>query len=100
MIQRCIQLRLRLFALDEQFAATGTMSVHSSKLYLAWSNSFTRTLTALGKSVPQTPPQRAGRTGPVGSPAKPQHASLAALLARDGPFNAGDPPALATPRPT
>lgn len=53
LIERAIQLKLRVSAMDMSFAATGEMSTHATKAYLAWSNSFTRCLACLGlTSIP------------------------------------------------
>ena len=42
--------------MDLIFAKTGAMSAHASRIYLAWSNSFTRTLAALGLDAAKPPP--------------------------------------------
>jgi hypothetical protein len=54
-IERCIQLKLRIAAMDLDFAATGTMSSHATKSYLAWSNSFVRALNSLGLEAAPAP---------------------------------------------
>jgi hypothetical protein len=49
LIEQCVQLRLRLAVMDRAFAeAGGTMTAHDSRTYLAWSNSYSRTLRQLG----------------------------------------------------
>lgn len=57
LIERACQLTLRLAKMDQGFAATGAQSDHSSRVYLAWSNSLTRTLSQLGMSptAPRVP---------------------------------------------
>ena len=48
MIERAVQLTLRIADMDRKFADTGAMSDFASRTYLAWSNSLTRTLAKLG----------------------------------------------------
>ncbi len=49
LIEQCVQLRLRLAVMDRAFAeAGGAMTAHDSRTYLAWSNSYSRTLRQLG----------------------------------------------------
>ena len=47
LIERCAMLQLRIAALDARII-DGTFTEYDSKVYLAFSNSLTRTLTALG----------------------------------------------------
>ena len=47
-IEQVCQIRLRLAAMDRQFAETGMLSEHSGRQYLAWANSSARLLTKLG----------------------------------------------------
>ena len=54
-IERAVQLKLRVAAMDLDFAATGTMSSHATKSYLAWSNSFVRALNTLGLEATPAP---------------------------------------------
>ncbi len=48
LIERCVQLTLRVAAMDRKFMATGTQTEHDSRTYLAWSNSLARALRDLG----------------------------------------------------
>jgi hypothetical protein len=48
LIERACQLTLRVALMDQAFAETGEMSDHTSRVYLAWSNSLSRTLRELG----------------------------------------------------
>ena len=56
LIERAVQLKLRLIGMDLTFAETGAMSAHAARTYLAWSNSFTRTLAVLGLHPAKEPP--------------------------------------------
>ncbi len=57
LVEQLLQLKLRLVTMDELFlGAGGSMSAHDSRVYLAWSNSFTRGLRQLGL---EAPPERA-----------------------------------------
>ena len=47
-IEQLAQLKLRLSKMDATFLETGEMSIHYSKIYLAWSNSYARLLNQLG----------------------------------------------------
>ena|SRR5271170_2684935 len=47
LVERCAMLQLRIAALDARII-DGTFTEYDSKVYLAFSNSLTRTLTALG----------------------------------------------------
>src|SRR5450631_3337055 len=56
LIEQAAQLKLQLAVMDRRFAETNEMSAHDSRVYLAWSNSLTRTLRELGiKGVPPRP---------------------------------------------
>jgi hypothetical protein len=48
LIDRCVQLTLRVAAMDRKFAESGSMTQHDSNFYLAWSNSLSRALRDLG----------------------------------------------------
>jgi hypothetical protein len=48
LIELVLQLRVRLAAMDAEFAEAGAMSEHASRTYLAWSNSMARALSSLG----------------------------------------------------
>jgi hypothetical protein len=48
LIDRAAILSLRVTQLDAQMAETGALSDFTSRTYLAWSNSLTRTIAALG----------------------------------------------------
>jgi hypothetical protein len=48
LIEQAAQIRLRLAMMDKQFAETGEMVEHNSRVYLAWSNSYARLLRQLG----------------------------------------------------
>jgi len=48
MIEQAVQLKTRLISMDVKFADTGGQSVHDSRVYLAWSNSYVRLLARLG----------------------------------------------------
>jgi hypothetical protein len=58
-LERCVMLQLRVAALDQKIV-DGTFSEYDSKVYLAFSNSLTRSLTALG--LEPAPRQATGRT--------------------------------------
>ena len=47
-IEQICQIRLRLNAMDNSFAETGMLSEHDGRQYLAWANSSSRMLRALG----------------------------------------------------
>jgi hypothetical protein len=47
-IAQAAEIKLRLAVMDQEFIRTGHRSLHASRDYLAWSNSFTRTLRQLG----------------------------------------------------
>jgi hypothetical protein len=52
LIERAAWLTLHVAQLDAKAAATGGMTDHSARQYLAWSNSLTRTLRELGLKGP------------------------------------------------
>lgn len=101
LIEQAVQLRLRLAVMDRTFAESVTMTEHDLRTYLAWSNSYTRTLRQLGlEAAPSIaagptlaeilaagPPARA-RTAPASAPgavvpATPQGASGAPARAAE-----------------
>jgi hypothetical protein len=43
-----VNLSVRIAVMDQRFAETGQQTEHDSRTYLAWSNSLTRTVQALG----------------------------------------------------
>jgi hypothetical protein len=56
LIEQAAQLRLRLACMDRRFAEAGMFTEHDSRVYLAWSNSYTRALRVLGlKGAPERP---------------------------------------------
>jgi hypothetical protein len=48
LVSQALQLKIRLLEFDRSFTTGGALSVHDSRVYLAWSNSYVRTLKALG----------------------------------------------------
>lgn len=76
LIERIIQIKLRITAMDADFAHTGSMSEHATKSYLAWSNSYVRALNTLGLKA--APEPAASLTDIVG-----EHARRAAQAPRD-----------------
>jgi hypothetical protein len=52
LIERAAWLTLHVAQLDAKATATGSMTDHSARHYLAWSNSLTRTLRELGLKGP------------------------------------------------
>ncbi|WP_376094602.1 hypothetical protein ACE7GA_01450 [Roseomonas sp. CCTCC AB2023176] len=48
LVERAAQLTLRVAIFDDRLAEGGALTDHDSRQYLAWSNSLTRTLKALG----------------------------------------------------
>ncbi len=58
LIEQAVQLRLRLAVMDRKWSEAGAeMTECDSNTYLAWSNSFCRTLAQLGiQSPPPRPP--------------------------------------------
>jgi hypothetical protein len=60
MIERAVQLTLRIAAMDRKFAEDGKMTEHDTRTYLAWSGSLSRAVRDLGiKSVGQKAPSLA-----------------------------------------
>jgi hypothetical protein len=58
LIQRALQLSIRISAMDDQWASDGgSMSHHSGGVYLAWSNAYARTLISLGIKAAPAPVQ-------------------------------------------
>ena len=56
LIERAVQLTLRVAMMDRKFAATGEQTELDSRTYLAWSASLSRALRDLGlKSAAQAP---------------------------------------------
>jgi hypothetical protein len=58
LIEQAAQLRLRLATMDRAFAeAGGKMTLHDSRTYLAWANSYSRLLRQLGlRGAPERGP--------------------------------------------
>lgn len=48
LIERAVNLTVRIAAMDQRFAETGTQTEHDARTYLAWSNTLTRTMRHLG----------------------------------------------------
>lgn len=48
LIERAVNLSIRIAIMDERFAETGQQTELDSRTYLAWSNSLTRTIRSLG----------------------------------------------------
>lgn len=48
LIERAVNISVRLAVMDQRFAETKTQTEHDSRTYLAWSNSLTRTMRSLG----------------------------------------------------
>lgn len=61
LIEQAAQLRLHLATMDRTFAETGgKMTLHDSRTYLAWANSYSRLLRLLGlKGAPERGPSLA-----------------------------------------
>ena len=56
LIERAVQLSLRIAAMDRKFGQAGTMTEHDSRTYLAWSACLSRAMRDLGlKSAAQAP---------------------------------------------
>jgi hypothetical protein len=55
LIERACQLQIRIAMMDRDFAAGCVQTEHDSRTYLAWSNSLTRTLRALGVNEAPAP---------------------------------------------
>jgi len=47
-IERAVQLTLRVATMDRKFAETGEQTEHDSRTYLAWNGSLSRVLRDLG----------------------------------------------------
>ena len=66
LIERACQLQIRIAMMDRDFADGHVQTEHDSRTYLAWSNSLTRTLRALGlepaSARPLTPAEALRRT--------------------------------------
>jgi hypothetical protein len=54
LIERACQLQIRIAMMDRDFSTGGVQTEHDSRTYLAWSNSLTRTLKALGLAAADT----------------------------------------------
>jgi len=52
LIERAVQLTLRISAMDRKFAETGAQTELDSRTYLAWSGSLSRVLRDLGMNGP------------------------------------------------
>jgi hypothetical protein len=48
MIERAVNLSVRIALMDQKFIETGIQTEHDSRTYLAWSNTLTRTMRELG----------------------------------------------------
>ncbi|WP_241771194.1 hypothetical protein [Acidisphaera rubrifaciens] len=55
LIERAVMLTLNLAKMDAKALATGAMSEHATREYLAWSNTLTRTMVALGLDAAPAP---------------------------------------------
>jgi len=55
LIDRAVWLSLHVAQLDQRTAEGGAMTEHDARTYLAWSNSFTRTLRELGLEAAPSP---------------------------------------------
>jgi hypothetical protein len=56
LVAQVAELKIRLLAMDRAFLRTGEMTVHDSRVYLAWSNSYVRALRLLGIENEPLPP--------------------------------------------
>lgn len=56
LVEQAVHLALRIHLMDQRFLANGGMTEHDSRTYLAWSNSYTRALKALGLMARKAPP--------------------------------------------
>jgi len=54
LIERAVQLTLRVAAMDRKYARTGAMTDHDTRTYLAWSAGLARLLRALGLDPAKT----------------------------------------------
>jgi len=48
LIERVVNLQLRIAAMDRKFAETGEMTEHDTRTYLAWSNAVSHLIRDLG----------------------------------------------------
>ncbi len=56
LIDRAVNLTLRLAIMDRRFAETGQQTEHDARTYLAWCSTLTRTMRHLGlKGAPPSP---------------------------------------------
>ncbi len=56
LIERIVNLSLRVATMDRKFTATGEMTEHDTATYLAWSSSLSRLLRELGfRGAPEKP---------------------------------------------
>jgi hypothetical protein len=55
LIDRAVQLAVRIALMDRKFAETGIQTDHDSRTYLAWTGTFNRTLLALGTAPAPEP---------------------------------------------
>jgi hypothetical protein len=69
LIEQLVQLRLRIATMDRKFAATGEMTAHDSRTYLAWANSYSRLLARIGIKGP--PERRAASLAEIQARPKP-----------------------------
>ena len=53
LVERCVMLSVQLARMDARSLREGAMSDHASREYLAWSNTLTRTMKALGLAGPK-----------------------------------------------
>jgi hypothetical protein len=74
LIERAAMLTLQLARMDAKALKAGAMSEHASREYLAWSNTLTRTLAALGMRG-EPPPTPSLADIDWGRPATPQAAA-------------------------
>jgi len=78
LIERAVQLSLRITLMDQRFADAGRMGDIEGKQYLAWSNALNRTMRELGlKAAPQRAPSLA-ELFPA-SPPRPRPAAAQAV---------------------
>ena len=54
LIERAVQLTLRIATMDRKFAEAGLQTEHDTRTYLAWSASLSRAMRDLGPPVPPT----------------------------------------------
>jgi hypothetical protein len=86
LIERAAWLTLHVAQLDAKATASGCMTDHSARQYLAWSNSLTRTLAQLGLKGPV---ERAPTLAEViAAPAPPISTALHTSTAPAGPAGA------------